>query len=74
MTSWPNGRGAETGTTRFVDGFPLDSNRERKCADTIGLVWPFPMLKYEYIFQIHYTEAIYQTTLGNCSGLKLQKC
>jgi len=38
---------------------------ERKCADTIDTVctadslgWPFSMLKYEYIFQIKYTEAI----------------
>ena len=25
-----------------------------------SLGWPFPMLKYEYIFQIKYTEAIFQ--------------
>ena len=41
--------------------------RERKSADTVGtdsagsLGWPFPMLKYKYIFQIKYTEA----TLSN---------
>ena len=39
-----------------------------------SLGWPFPMVKYKYIFQIKYTEAIYQTALGNCYGLKLPKC
>jgi len=38
------------------------SHRERKCADTIDtavfLGWPFQMLKYQYIFQIRYTEAV----------------
>jgi len=36
-------------------------NGKRKSADTIGTVlvlWPFPMLKYKYIFQIKYAEAI----------------
>ena len=39
-------------------------HRDRKCADTIDTVLvpcmgrPFPMLKYKYIFQIKYTEAI----------------
>jgi len=49
---------------------------------TVGMVplvpcgWPFPMLKYKYVFQIEYTEAIlfYQTTRGNRYGLKLPKC
>jgi len=40
--------------------------------------WPFPMLKYKYIFEIKYTKTIlsffYQTALGNCYGLKLAKC
>jgi len=48
---------------------------------TVGMVplvpcgWPFPMLKYKYVFQIEYTEAIlfYQTTRGNRYGLKLPK-
>jgi len=54
--------------------------REGKRADTIGTVlvslgWPFPLLKYKYIFQIKYTVAILcQTALGNCYGLKLPKC
>jgi len=57
--------------------------RERKCADTIGTVpvpWAgrhhSPVLKYQYIFQIKYTEAIFikQRALGNCYGLKLPKC
>ena len=33
---------------------------EQKCANTIDTVldpWPFPVLKYKYIFQIKYTEA-----------------
>jgi len=37
----------------------IASNRERKFADSIGTVlvmgWPFPMLKYKYIFRIKYT-------------------
>ena len=32
------------------------------------------MLNYKCIFQIKYTEEIYQTALGNCYGLKLPKC
>jgi len=47
--------------------------RERKCADTTGTVL-VPMLKYNYIFQIKYPEAILQTALGNCAGLNLAKC
>ena len=39
-----------------------------------SLGWPFPVLKYEYIFQIKYTKQLYQTALGNCYGLKLAKC
>jgi len=31
------------------------------------------MLKYKYIFQVKYTDQCYQTALGNCYGLKLQK-
>ena len=46
---------------------------ERKCADTTGTVL-VPMLKYNYIFQMKYPEAILQTALGNCSGLNLAKC
>ena len=36
---------------------------ERKCAYTICTVlsWPFPILKYKYIFQIKYTEATLST-------------
>jgi len=47
------------------------SNESNKCSNFIGtkvcrcnwhiagsLGWPFPMLKYKYIFQIKYTEAI----------------
>jgi len=50
-------------------------NRERKCADTIDTVqgWPFPMLKYKYIFQIKIQKQFYQTALENCYGLKYQK-
>ena len=47
------------GTTKLC---PL-LHREQKCgrynwhgAGSLG--WPFPMLKYKYIFQIKYTEAI----------------
>jgi len=38
----------------------LHAKRERKCADTIGTVlgWPYLMIKYKYIFQIKYTEAV----------------
>jgi len=39
-----------------------------------SLGWPFPTLKYKCIFQRKYTEAIYQTALGNCYGLKLAEC
>ena len=38
-----------------------------------SLGWPFPMLKYKYILQIKYTEAIL-STLGHWYGLKLSKC
>ena len=36
------------------------ANMERKCADTTAgsLRWPFPVLKYDYIFELNYTEAI----------------
>jgi len=36
------------------------------------LGWPFPMVKYKYIFQIKYTKQFHHTTLGKCYGLKLQ--
>ena len=52
-------------------------NRERKCADTIGTVlvpWPFPMLKYKYIFQIKYTEAIVSNSTRKLPKLRLLKC
>jgi len=52
-------------------------NRERKCADTIGTVlvpWPFPMLKYKYIFQIKYTEAILSNSTRKLPKLRLPKC
>jgi len=44
-----------------------ERHRERKCAAKVcrynwhsagSLGWPFPVLKYKYIFQIKYTEAI----------------
>ena len=48
--------------TEASDPRPGPSHRERKCADTIDtavfLGWPFQMLKYQYIFQIRYTEAV----------------
>jgi len=31
------------------------------------------MLKYKYIFQMKYAEAILSNILGNCYGLKLAK-
>jgi len=49
---------------REMAGKTTDQYRERKCADTIGtvllpcMVWPFPMLKYQYIFPTKYTEII----------------
>jgi len=39
-----------------------------------SLCWPFPMLKYKYLFQIKYMAAILMNQLGNCHGLKLPKC
>ena len=41
-------------------------------ADSLG--WPFPILKYRYIFRIKYTKQFYRIALGNCYGLKLAKC
>jgi len=41
-------------------------------ADSLG--WPFPILKYRYIFRIKYTKQFYRTAHGNCYGLKLAKC
>jgi len=38
-------------------------------------VWPFPMLKYKYIFRTkNIPKQFYQTALGNCYGLKLPNC
>jgi len=53
-------------------------SRERKCADTIGTVpvplgWPFPVLKYEYIFQIKYTEAILSNSTGKLLWFEITK-
>ena len=41
-----------------------------------SLRYPFPVLKYKYIFQINIRKQFYQTALGNCYGLKLElpKC
>ena len=38
--------------------------------------FPFPMPKYEYIFQIksYVRKHFYRTALGNCYGLKLARC
>jgi len=54
-------------------------HRERKCADTTGIV-PVPWAGHFlcqninlFFLQIKYTEATYQTTLGNCYGLKLHQ-
>ena len=53
---------------------------ERKCADTIGTVpvpWaghPFPMLKYEYIFQIKYTEAILSNNTRKLLRFEIASC
>jgi len=53
----------------------------RRIARSLGDSWvscsfyfvsSFPMLKYYRIFQIKYTEAFYQTPLGNCYCLKLR--
>jgi len=38
-----------------------------------SLGWTFLMLKYKYIFQMKYAEAILSNILGNCYGLKLAK-
>jgi len=63
-------------SVRAVKGERVELYMERKCADTTGTVpvpWAghFSMLKYKYDSQTKYTEAIYQTALGNCYGLKL---
>jgi len=46
-------------------------NREQKCADTIG--WPFPMLKYKYIFQVKYMEAILSNSTQKLLWFKITK-
>jgi len=53
--------------------------RERKCADTIGTVLvpcmgcPFPMLRYKYIFQMKYTEAILSNTTQKLLWFEITK-
>jgi len=40
-----------------------------------SLGWPFPAMKYKYIFFKYNTrKQFYRTALGNCYGLKLAKC
>ena len=52
---------------------------ERKCVDTIGTVlvlWAghlFRMVKYKYIFQIKYTEAIFSNTTGKLLWFEITK-
>jgi len=36
--------------------------------------WPFPTLKYKYIFKYNIRKLFCQTALGDCYGLKLPKC
>jgi len=50
-------------------------HRERKCADTIAcsLGWPFAVLKYKYIFQIKYTEAILSTSTRELLWFEITK-
>jgi len=38
-----------------------------------SLGWPFPMLRYRYIFQIKYTEAILSNTTRKLSWLEISK-
>ena len=41
----------------------------------VSLGWPFPMLKYKYIFfKYNRRKQFYQTVLGNLYALKLAKC
>ena len=52
-------------------------HRERKCADTIGTVlvpWiGLPMLKYKYIFQKKYTEAILSNSTRKLLWFEISK-
>ena len=54
----------------------LHANRERKCADTIGTVlgWPYLMIKYKYIFQIKYTEAVLSNSTRKLLWFEIVKC
>ena len=63
--------------TGWLNKFEL-RNRKRKCADTIGTVpvplgWPFPTLKYLYIFQIKYTEAILSNSIQKLLWFEITK-
>jgi len=51
-----------------TENFQADRNSQ---AESLG--WPFPMLKYKYIFQIKYTEAILSNNTRKLSWFEITK-
>ena len=61
---------------RLLRGVKSHNYSERKYAgtiDTVQVPWPFPMLIYEYIFLIKYTEAILSNSTRKLLWFEISK-